>query len=233
MRDLPRGETMLEFEQGGLFHVPLRCGNFSGRGDLCESCLKREEKTREKVAKITGTTIEGMHPALLMGRVTEPSPFWSRLYDGAWFRLKIEEGYTLSKEVMAKAKKAAEVAYTGVETATPQPLPAKRGGGKKKVLAPVVPLPVPVVAEAPKPPVKRATKRPTVAVAAPVATVNTSESPLPIEEVIHVKIRKQEVDGRALYLDPKKSKLYDLKFKYIGRLKDGAIVSFPDSDAEA
>jgi hypothetical protein len=230
---------MLEFEQGGLFHVPLRCGNFSGRGDLCDSCLKREEKTREKVAKITGTTIEGMHPALLMGRVTEPIPFWSRIYDGAWFRLKIEGGYTLSKEVMAKAKKAAEVAYKDVETVAPQPMPTKRGAGaKKKVLAPVVaaapaaPL-APVVAEAPKPPAKKATKRATVVVAPPVATVNTSESPLPVEEVFHVKIRKQEVDGRALYLDPQKNKLYDLKLNYIGRLKDGAIVSFPDSDAEA
>jgi hypothetical protein len=235
VRDLPRGETMLEFEQGGLFHIPLRCGNFSGRGDLCESCLKREEKTREKVAKITGTTIEGMHPALLMGRVTEPIPYWSRLYDGAWFHLKIEAGYTLSKEVMAKAKKAAELAYTGVETVAPQPMPTKRAGKKKAPAA--VPLPVVVAAPVPvpvaAPPVKKAVKRPAVVIAAAVATVNTSESPLPVEEVIQVKIRKQEVDGRSLYLDPQKEKLYDLKFKYIGRLKDGAIASFPDSDAEA
>ena len=232
MRDVPRGETMLEFEQGGLFHIPLRCGNFSGSGDLCESCLKREEKTREKVAKITGTTIEGMHPALLMGRVTEPIPFWSRLYEGAWFRLKIEAGYTLSKEVMAKAKKAAEVAYAGVETAAPQPMATKRGVGKKKVAAtPVAEAPV---AEAPKPVVKKAVKRPTETVTVrPVAAIAPTESPLPVEEVLHVKIRKEEVGGRSLYLDPQKEKLYDLKFKYIGRLKDGAIASFPDSDAEA
>jgi len=237
VRDVPRGETMLEFEQGGLFHVPLRCGNFSAQRDLCESCLKREEKTREKVAKITGTTIEGMHPALLMGRVTEPIPFWSRLYDGAWFRLKIEAGYTLSKEVMAKAKKAAEVAYAGVETAAPQPMATKRGVGKKKVAAtPVAEAPAAEapVAEAPKPVVKKALKRPVEAVTvAPVAAIAPTESPLPVEEVLHVKIRKEEVGGRSLYLDPKKNKLYDLKLKYIGRLKDGAIVSFPDSDAEA
>lgn len=234
VRDIPRGETMLEFEQGGLFHIPLRCGNFSASRDLCESCLKREEKTKEKVAKITGTTIEGMHPALLMGRVTEPIPFWSRLYDGAWFHLKIEAGYTLSKEVMAKAKKAAEVAYTGVETVAAQPLPTKRGAAaaaaKKKVAAVAATVPAPVAAEPPKPVVKKAAKR---AVAAPVAAVNIAESPLPVEEVLNVKIRKQEVDGRSLYLDPQKGKLYDLKLKYIGRLKDGAIASFPDSDAEA
>jgi hypothetical protein len=40
------------------------------------------------------------------------------------------------------------------------------------------------------------------------------------------------VDERKLYLAPKKQKLYDLKFKYIGRLKDGKIVAFPDSDAD-
>jgi hypothetical protein len=34
------------------------------------------------------------------------------------------------------------------------------------------------------------------------------------------------------YLDSKKDKLYDMKFKYVGRLKDGAVVSYPDSDAD-
>jgi hypothetical protein len=133
---------------------------------------------------------------------------------------------------MAKAKKAAEVAYAGVETAAPQPMATKRGVGKKKVAAtPVAEAPV---AEAPKPVVKKAVKRPTETVTVrPVAAIAPTESPLPVEEVLHVKIRKEEVGGRSLYLDPKKNKLYDLKLKYIGRLKDGAIISFPDSDAEA
>ena len=51
-------------------------------------------------------------------------------------------------------------------------------------------------------------------------------------DIVEVNVRKQEVDGRMFYLDPKKDKLYDMKLKYVGRLKDGAIVSHPDSDAE-
>jgi hypothetical protein len=52
------------------------------------------------------------------------------------------------------------------------------------------------------------------------------------DTIVHIKVRKQEVDGRMFYLDPKKDKLYDMKFKYVGRYKDGAIVSHPDSDTE-
>lgn len=229
VRDIPRGEYMLEFEQGGLFHVPLRCENFSRSGDLCENCVKKDQKTREKIAKITGTTIEGMHPALLMGRVSEPIPFWSRLYDGAWFHLKMEGGYTLSKEVMAKAKKAAEVAYAGVETAAPQLMP-----GKKKVpkapAAVAAPVAVPAAPAALVAAPKKAAKRVITTVVEPVAVINPAR--IEVDEILHVKVRKQEIDDRMFYLDPKKDKVYDLKFKYVGRLKEGAIVAFPDSDAE-
>jgi hypothetical protein len=226
VRDIPRGEYILEFEQGGLFHIPLRCENFSRSGDLCESCVKRDQKTREKIAKITGTTIEGMHPALLMGKVSEPIPFWSRIYDGAWFRLKMEGGYTLSKEVMAKAKKAAEIAYEGVEAVAPQPMPGRKKVPKAPAAAIVAA--VPAVTPAPAPAVKKAAKR--VTSAEPVATINPTC--LEVADIIHVKVRKQEIDDRMFYLDPKKDKVYDMKFKYVGRLKEGAIVSFPDSDAE-
>ena len=72
-------------------------------------------------------------------------------------------------------------------------------------------------------------KKPTVQhpVAKVEGSVDVSE-----HDVVQIKVRKQEVDGRMFYLDPKKDKLYDLKFKYMGRLKDGAIVSHPDSDTE-
>jgi hypothetical protein len=53
-----------------------------------------------------------------------------------------------------------------------------------------------------------------------------------VSEYEVVKVRKTEVDGRSLYLDPAKDKLYDMKFKYVGRLKDGGIVDHPDSDAD-
>jgi phage protein D len=173
-----------------------------------------------------------------MGRVTEPIPFWSRLYDGAWFRLKIEEGYTLSEESMAKIKAAVAKAYEGVEQLPPAPIPGVKPGRKaskaskapKAVTAEEALEQLPVVPVEPIAPKRRANvKKPTVQ--QPVAKVEGSVD-VSEHEVVQIKVRKQEVDGRMFYLDSKKDKLYDMKFKYVGRLKDGAVVSHPDSDAD-
>jgi hypothetical protein len=56
--------------------------------------------------------------------------------------------------------------------------------------------------------------------------------PLIVAETVTVKVTPLTVDGRTVYYNAAKGKVYDLKFKYLGRLKDGAIVAFPDSDAE-
>jgi hypothetical protein len=51
--------------------------------------------------------------------------------------------------------------------------------------------------------------------------------------VIKVSVRKTEIDGRSLYVGPK-DKVYDLKFKYLGRWnrrEDGVDTTYPDSDA--
>jgi hypothetical protein len=224
---------MLEFEEGGLFHLPIRCTTIARNGDLCEACQTKDKKTQEKVRLITGTTIQGMLPSYLMGRVTEPIPFWSRLYDGAWYRLKLESGCTISEETMARAKKAAATAYEGVEQAEPQAMPGKRRVKKSVVPvapAPPAPVPVAVVAKpvpmstppAPAPVKKRQPKQ-----SPPVAVVAQEE--LPVESVREIKVRRREIDGRSLYVGPK-DKVYDLKFKYLGRLKEDAIASFPDSD---
>jgi len=205
----------------------------------------------EKVAKISGSTIQGMLPSYLNGRVTEPIPFWSRLYDGAWYRLKISSGSTVSQETMARARKAAAVAYEGVEVVEPQAMPGTRKPRAKKVVAataaavvapaaapvvaPVAPPPAAPLAVAAAAPVKKAPRKApkakeAVATVAAVATLDPVE--LPVEDTHEVYVRVVEVDERKLYLAPKKQKLYDLKFKYIGRLKDGKIVAFPDSDAD-
>ncbi len=257
MRDT-KGVGLLEFDNGGgVFHIPYRCEKMTRNGDLCEACETREKKTMEKVAKISGSTIQGMLPSYLNGRVTEPIPFWSRLYDGAWYRLKISSGSTVSQETMARARKAAAVAYEGVEVVEPQAMPGTRKPRAKKVVAataaavvapaaapvvaPVVapavapavaPPPAPVAAAAPvkKAPRKAPKAKEAVATVAAVATLDPVE--LPVEDTHEVYVRVVEVDERKLYLAPKKQKLYDLKFKYIGRLKDGKIVAFPDSDAD-
>ena len=252
-----KGLGLLEFDNGGgVFHIPYRCEKMTRNGDLCEACETKEKKTMEKVAKISGSTIQGTLPSYLNGRVTEPIPFWSRLYDGAWYRLKISSGSTVSEDTMARARKAAAVAYEGVEVVEPQAMPGTRKPRAKKVVAVAVAPAVPpavapavppavapavapvVVAPPPAPPpapVKKAPRKApkakeAVATVAAVATLDPVE--LPVEDTHEVYVRVVEVDERKLYLAPKKQKLYDLKFKYIGRLKDGKIVAFPDSDAD-
>jgi len=248
-----KGKWLLPFEEeAGVFHIPDRCGNFASNGDICETCQEKEVRTVEKVKDISGSAanIKGMLPCYLHGRVTEPIPFWSKLYGGAWFRLKMEAGCTLSEITMAKAKVAVERAYSGVEQAEPQPMPVgKKVRARKAVAVPVqaaavtvaalIPVqavtaaaPTPVQAPIPvAPPKKRIVKKKIViAGAPPLALVDPSE--LPVESVHRITVRKLEIDGRNLFLNPSNDKVYDLKYKYLGRLKDGTIHPFPDSDAE-
>lgn len=243
-----KGKWLLPFEEeAGVFHIPDRCGNFASNGDICETCQEKEVRTVEKVKEISGSAanIKGMLPCYLHGRVTEPIPFWSKLYGGAWFRLKMEAGCTLSEITMAKAKVAVERAYSGVEQAEPQPMPVGKKVRARKAaaiavpveavtvqavtpvaVAPVTAAPIPVA-----PPKKRIVKKKIViAGAPPLALVDPSE--LPVESVHRITVRKLEIDGRNLFLNPSNDKVYDLKYKYLGRLKDGAIHPFPDSDAE-
>jgi len=143
---------------------------------------------------------------------------------------------------MVRVKKAVDAAYAGVETVEPQPMPGSRKVRAKKVAEtiPAVPEPAPAPTPAapavidpptvPPVPVKRIIKKkvPTVN-GPPVAFIPHPEKELPVESVIHITVKKIEVDGRSMYIAAKE-KLYDLKFKYVGRLKDDAIVPFPDSD---
>jgi len=221
---------MLSFEDGGLFHLPLRCPMMTRSGDLCDGCATKELKTAEKVKEIRGTTISGPHPSYLMGRVTDPVPYWSRLYDGAWFRLKMESGCRVSEENMAKIRKAVSEAYEGVTTVEPAPMPegVRKMKTVKKAAVPVAVAPV----AAPVPVKRRANVKKPLS-DEPLARVEGPVVDISDHTVINIKVRKQEVDGRLYYLDPKKDKLYDMKFKYAGRLKEGAIVNHPDSDAES
>jgi hypothetical protein len=291
---------MLSFEDGaGQFHIPYRCDRIARKelNGLCERCSEKERKTAEKVEEISGkarTTMSGMLPSYLHGRVTDPIPFWSRLYDGAWYRLKIESGCKVSEETMAKVKKAVAEAYAGIQTAVePEPMPVKkpvrqymrkkaeavttensgvpepeskkRPGPKKKepvAPAPATPAPAPATpapapaTPAPAPatpapaPVPQAKKRIAPKKAAATCTVEnepasaeTVPSPVAmiqeqfsetVEDVLTIRVIPKEIGGRKVYLEPKKQKVYDLKFNYIGRhnTKEDTITSFPDSDAE-
>jgi len=244
------GEWKLPFEkEQTFFHLPIRCSTIAqGTSDLCVKCQQRELRTQQKVAALAGKhSIQASHPALLHGRIGGPIPFWSHVYDGAWFRLKIEQGSTVSESNMAKAKKAA-VLPAGAE---PEPIPGgvtKKGRKKKeepleqtsvkqflttpKTVEPVSP---PVVVEQPTPlPKKRAPKKILSPDLTPLAKVETEHSLL-VEETIHVHVKKLEVHGRSYYLDPKKEKVYNLQFKYVGRydkINETIVTGFHDSDQE-
>ena len=216
-----RGVGLLSFDDGTVFHIPYRCESMARDGDLCTTCIEREKRTIEKVREITGTTIKGMLPSYLNGRVIEPIPFWSRLYDGAWFRLKIESGCTISEEIMAKARKAAAVAYEDVKPVEPQPMPGGRKIKKKRAVPDVVPVPAPIPIPIAVPVPRQITIKPKKHVAklvgpSPVAILREKE--LPVETIQEIHVRPIEIDGRALYISSPEEKLYDLKFKYIGYL---------------
>jgi hypothetical protein len=105
---------------------------------------------------------------------------------------------------------------------------------------PVTVAPTPAAAPVPK---KRGPKKaggapapaPTTAVAVATGFVEDTRHS-PVEDVVTIAVRRLELDGgRSYYLDPKKQKVYDMKYKYVGRYstEKGEIDrGFPDSDAE-
>jgi hypothetical protein len=94
-----------------------------------------------------------------------------------------------------------------------------------------VPVPAPAAIPAPVPTKKRGPPKKAAASVAPIGIV-TSELKEDIR-IIDINVKKATINDRSVYLGPK-DKVYDLKFKYIGRYSRAtdAIVSHPDSDAD-
>ena len=108
------------------------------------------------------------------------------------------------------------------------------------VIAPVViPLIKPAATPAPK---KRGPKKASAVVTIAQSPIEIAtayvESPRasPVDDIVEISVRRLELDGgRSYYLDPKKQKVYDMKFKYLGRYlaeKKEIDRGFPDSDAD-
>jgi hypothetical protein len=167
----------LPFEQGGSFHVTFQCTTRT-QASLCDTCENKLKYWSSKPDKGRGIQV-----GRIAGLVNEPIPDWAHVYGGNWFRLKLEQGLTLSDMVKAKVSTKAPAAKLSAE----------------KVLEslPVVPKPV-KPAKAPKAP------GPKVRVD---GSIDTSD-----HEVIHIKVRKQVIDGREFYVDADNN-LYDMKFK--------------------
>ena len=299
VRDGPGGMMTFSSSAGGSdrtsFHIPFRCDKMGLANGLCGVCLERERRTAEKVGAARGMTIGATHPSLLHGRVGEPIPFWSHIFGGAWFNLKMESGYTLSTEAMGRAKKAVEAIEPGAQVPAAEPMPegmGKRGRKAKGGAAPVAPAapekevvqtrlefpplidtaearsatPPPLTITVPKAPPspttpasatsartattpstakKRGPKKATgttgtgQVTATPLAVATAFADPAdkvsPVEDIVRIVVKRVNIDGRGLYLDPKKQKLYDMKYKYVGRYDSAGQridKDFPDSDAE-
>ena len=182
----------LPFEQGGSFHVTFQCTTRT-QASLCDTCENKLKYWSSKADKGRGIQV-----GRIAGLVNEPIPDWAHVYGGNWFRLKLEQGLTLSDMVKAKVstKAPAAKAQAAKELATKAPA-AKLSAEKVLESLPVVPKPV-KPAKAPKAP------GPKVRVE---GSIDTSD-----HEVIHIKVRKQVIDGREFYVDADNN-LYDMKFK--------------------
>ena len=98
-----------------------------------------------------------------------------------------------------------------------------------KAVVAVKPEPVPEPAAKPKkrtPQKKKTDMEPTAFI---------DPAPQPEVEVITVKVKPTEIDGRKVYLSNLKDKVYDMKYNYLGRYNrkaDKIETTYADSDAE-
>ena len=89
-----------------LFIAPRQCPNKAE--DLCADCINRVEATKRAVEKFAGKYVPNQD-SMFHGRVSEPIPVWSRLYNGIWWKAQVDAGYTLSEETRRRLE-----AYKGL-----------------------------------------------------------------------------------------------------------------------
>jgi len=184
---------------------------------------------------------------MLHGRIGEPIPEWSRLYRGAWFEEQLATGYTLSKETQEIAEKMLEATYKENPTRSVGTmihgsvleidLPVKKKVVKKTVSKVEKPKPEPVPLQKPETPKPEPAPKKKVVKLRPKKPVGFVAGVLEEEPIVKkIPVKKTEIDGRQVYLDSSKDKVYDLKFVYLGRYdrKENQInQTYADSDADA
>jgi len=189
------------------FFLPMRCKN-NTTGKLCDSCLERVERIPALLEKWKGSMQNQSEQ--VHGMIGEAIPKWSRIYKGPFYLEKIGSGWSISPE----SERIAEEAYTGVEMLKIE-MP-------KKVAA------RDAAASSVTKPVKKAVKKGPE----PIAVLEKGE---PVE-VVTVKVKATEIDGRTVYLSSVKDKVYDMKYNYLGRYNrkaDKIETAYGDSDVDA
>jgi hypothetical protein len=251
-------------KRGNIFFVPVRCAAAAAAGSaLCATCLTKKATTEAKECVKNGTYVANQE-TLFHGLVGEMPPLWSHVYKSVWFNeFSKSPKHRVSAEVFAiaeaglaacpggpeavlgcdacVAKPALEPALEAVVEKPAKEVTRKPFMAKKKVTIveqPTAVVEIPVAAPEPAvKPKKRAAPKKVVA-----ATPAVSQPPIGIIEkkplsdlpVVQVKVRKVTIDERAVYLG-EKDKVYDLKFKYLGRYnrrEDRIEAKYPDSDQE-
>ena len=157
----------------------------------------------------------------------------------------------VAAKVAAKPKKKAVTVAVAEPVQDPVPNPAVAKPSPKKkmqmkktvvatsptpttIITPVTPVTSMTSTTTPAPKKKRVLK-PKV-VAPPIAGFVNPTATLEDEpKIVKISVKKAEIDGRSVYLESSKGKVYDLKLNYIGRFnssEDRIDATYPDSDAE-
>lgn len=210
------------------FFLPTRCKNKAEK--LCDSCVARQERIPALLEKWKGSMqnqSEQVH-----GLIGEAIPEWSRIYKGPYYLGKIEAGWTIS----AESERIAEEAYTAagivkVEMPRKRPVEVPKAPVLEVPKTPVLELPNAPVPEVPQPVITKAVKKAPKKGPQPIAAIEKGE---PVE-VVTVKVKATEIDGRTVYLSSVKDKVYDMKYNYLGRYNrkaDKIETAYGDSDAE-
>ncbi len=186
-----REKKELAFPLRSGYFTELRCGNLAlGDGpdpELCEKCQVKASKPFRVACQ------QGQY----QGKVDEP------YFEGSWIfgsdrfeKFNAIPGNRLSDEDYARAEAAQKIARQGSEMkskAEPKIKPtAQKARGRPKIVNQVI----------------QPTAAPVKPVSLPVA-VELLDEPLDALEVVKIKVKKMEVDGKTYWLDTKDSDVYE------------------------
>lgn len=211
-----------------------RCPNQIERGSkVCEECSKKLPMYKYQANQKCDH-----------GFIGGPYPKDSKLYGSPYYLKCIKDGCTISevdeqraKEAMTNSgsempKKTATATLAGAVTVTKaEKKPAKKVI-KVKSSIPVLETPIAITDQHTSPNILAvALVKPTM--------VESTETPIIVEDIIHVKVKKIRHQGKDYYFDGNSGKVYNATTngvgKYAGRYNDETAtlnVSYPDSDNE-
>lgn len=210
-----------EEPSGKWYHVEIKCTN-KCETDICDVCVKREEKLNTYVLSPKNTlkvSINGVlasHNNLFHRRIGEPIPVWSHAEGGIWDKEKICEGYSKKMVKFVADEKILE--FVG-----------KLEGTEVKKIAQII-------AQYPKITKAAAKRYIDVSKVAPekVMIVHPTLKE-EVYDVVEVPVSKITIHAKEYYYEPVKGKVYSLDFLYIGRYDRSEQIlhnEYPDSDSE-